>query len=707
MEIQQARENRAKPRDVDRGRAGDVDNNTPVYSDITLANMNAETDGINIDTRHGSLLDPAQGAQLCLLAAKSPKSNIYKAYDKTRRARSFIPHWVVEYPWLEFNAEKECMFCIYCREYQRTHDAEFTNTFVHGATNFRLDSVKAHDNSTKHRQVMLVMSGKIASVPKPASKQAIKPSRAGTSKGVEEIDRLRVGAFFEPEDVDGYDETRMMGATCSSSIHRSTDDEGNQRHYIPPSADLTEEPFYPPNPMAKYIKTLQKIYPHLPLNELSETSLATTVPQQPSSSRVGDEAEQLIEMEENREEYLIKDEPLSPGLEEQEKEEREPGEGEGPSTSMGGRGRIERAVPPMRKMWMVNTNGATSLSQEEEEEEEENDAEYDRAGNEPSNHHLDDDDEGEAAEGVPQHSGAMTDFFINPVVPVYRQGKRTTRLLPKAKRQKLEMIMARQMQGEDIMNISEDRLGDQRLQSNPEVEVANSSSSNDPHWKRLAESFAIKYNQLSEDHTNLMKLFQNKVSKLEKKCNDLEQACQTREKAPHNNSTQQDGIPGGQGASGSSLSSPRISMYSSVIVLQVQGQDPINIRSNADTNFNTVQENLSQNGIHISLGANNIPNTIEEQLSLHSRAGGQRSHSKSASPSASSRIIGDASGENVSRYDLSPERVETRTRDSNLASGVGSALQNDLEVRKSDLSGHENQPLDKHGYLIDNGIVAE
>lgn len=36
-----------------------------------------------------------------------------------------------------------------------------------------------------------------------------------------------------------------------------------------------------------------------------------------------------------------------------------------------------------------------------------------------------------------------------------------------------------------------------------------------------------------------MKLFQNKVSKLEKKCNDLEQACQTREKAPHNKSTQQ------------------------------------------------------------------------------------------------------------------------------------------------------------------------
>lgn len=81
------------------------------------------------------------------------------------------------------------------------------------------------------------------------------------------------------------------------------------------------------------------------------------------------------------------------------------------------------------------------------------------SGNEASNHHLDNDDEGEAAEGVLQHSGAMTDFFINPVVPVYRQGKRTTRLLPKAKRQKLEMIMARQMQGEDIMNISDDRLG--------------------------------------------------------------------------------------------------------------------------------------------------------------------------------------------------------------------------------------------------------
>lgn len=145
------------------------------------------------------------------------------------------------------------------------------------------------------------------------------------------------------------------------------------------SYDIEVQAFSFSSILAKYIKTLQKIYPHLPLNELSETSLATTVPQQPSSSRVGDEAQQLIEMEEDGEELLIKDEPLSPGLEEEE-EEREPDEGEGPSTSMGGRGRIERAVPVMRKMWMVNTSGATSLSQEEEEEDEENDAEYDRAG---------------------------------------------------------------------------------------------------------------------------------------------------------------------------------------------------------------------------------------------------------------------------------------------------------------------------------------
>nr|XP_054762880.1 uncharacterized protein LOC129269408 isoform X1 [Lytechinus pictus] len=697
MDIQQAPEIRAKPRDADRGGAGDVDNNTPVYHDTNQANMNAETDGMHNKhaDRSTQLLDPAaQGAQLCLLASKSQKSNVYKAYDRTRRARSFIPHWVVEYPWLEFNPEKECMFCIYCREYQKIHDAEFTNTFVHGATNFRLDSVKAHDNSTKHRQVMLVMSGKISIIPKPMSKL---PRATG--------DRLRVGSFFDTEVNDGSYDVNGVGSASHPSMHRPTeviDDEGGQKHNIPSSSDLLEEPFSTPNPMAKYIKTLQNIYPHLPLNGVSSENCQPTniLQQQPSQlttpppSRVGDAAPQGMEMEENIEVFIIKEEPLSPGQEEQAQGnyEREPGVEDAPSTSTGGGGKIGRAVPPMRKVWNVTTNGAASLSQEEDGVDQGND--YEQTGNDTSDH-LDQDHEDEAAEGLLHHPGAMQDFFINPVVPVMRQGRRTTRLLPKAKRQKLEMLMARQMHGEDVNNISDDSSGDPRFHFDQEGDLGSGkSSSNDSQWKQLAESFLTKYNQLSEAHSIMMKQFQSKIAKLESKCKELEESRSSRQRAPASNSNQenQDGIPGQKEASGSSQSSPRINMYSSVIILQLQGREPINISSTSDNNFSVVQESLSQSGIHISLGASNIPNTLEEQVSNLSRPV-QRSLSKAGSPTTSSETTAVIS-DNVSRY--------SRARDSNQVSGVGSTVQNESEIQHS---GHENLSSDRRGYLMGNGVA--
>lgn len=67
-----------------------------------------------------------------------------RAYDQKKRVRKFIPSWKNEYQWLEYNAEKENMFCRVCRQHERV------GTFVTGSANFKLESIKAHAESESH-----------------------------------------------------------------------------------------------------------------------------------------------------------------------------------------------------------------------------------------------------------------------------------------------------------------------------------------------------------------------------------------------------------------------------------------------------------------------------------------------------------------------------------------------------------------------------
>ena len=144
---------------------------------------------------------------LPLLEKKSQRNSIYSDYDKNRRSRTFIPHWAEEYPWVEYNEEKLCMFCKYCCEYQRVYDEDFTNSFVQGSANFRLDSVKAHANSAKHKQVARVMEG--GQIPPVCASTTWKPSGAGGSRTPQkkppsrirsDSGRLRIGAYFDSDD---------------------------------------------------------------------------------------------------------------------------------------------------------------------------------------------------------------------------------------------------------------------------------------------------------------------------------------------------------------------------------------------------------------------------------------------------------------------------------------------------------------------------
>ncbi|XP_071476991.1 uncharacterized protein [Diadema antillarum] len=565
MDDHSAAGNGAKADNIHRSGAGDMDINTTVQASVCGSAIPiAEGGEYERAAATTNALDSAQSAQMALLANKSPKSYIYKAYDKHKRTRSFIPHWVVEYPWLEFNPDKECMFCMYCREYQRTHDQEFTNTFVHGATNFRLDSVKAHDHSTKHRQVMLVMTGKLASIPKVPGK----PSPKGPSVA----ERLRIGAFFSGE----HDTQDDMSLTSKMPNARQVSDTLSEEHALQrhglPSSDLTEDPVYTPNPMANYLQTLHGLYPSAPLGELDaseprpstsaslEGTLPTATSTLPASTGVSSGLQHL------------KDEPLSP----EESSHQE----------------------DFNQEDFKRKRDEEEAGEEAEEEEKEGDERED--------------------DGRVSSSGS---------VAMVRQGKRIIRQLPRSKRRKLEKLIAQQMYENEFGIVDDTSAGfDVRELLNlfEELNCAFDLNAVNPihgdektyPWRQLAESFAFKYQQLSEEHAKELKSIQDTVTSLEKKCQELDAKLQDQTNSLPSSSSAEETQPQDQSnnsntekeSSGIRDPSPRINMYSSVVILQVPGQEPVRLGGNSRADFNSVERDLARCGIHINLNGTGLPN---------------------------------------------------------------------------------------------------
>lgn len=89
-------------------------------------------------------------------------------YEKEQRVRKFQEHWLKIFPWLEYESEKNEMFCKLCRN---SKYADKESAFFKGSANFKFDSVKAHSNSTQHLKI-LEMSEKSKEAPgtSPASK---------------------------------------------------------------------------------------------------------------------------------------------------------------------------------------------------------------------------------------------------------------------------------------------------------------------------------------------------------------------------------------------------------------------------------------------------------------------------------------------------------------------------------------------------------
>ena len=79
------------------------------------------------------------------------KQDIEKGKQVTTKLRKFRVEWKQLYPWLEYNNGK--MFCLWCCEYGNLSNA--SSSFVTGGcTNLKIDTLRSHDISTGHDNVV-------------------------------------------------------------------------------------------------------------------------------------------------------------------------------------------------------------------------------------------------------------------------------------------------------------------------------------------------------------------------------------------------------------------------------------------------------------------------------------------------------------------------------------------------------------------------
>jgi hypothetical protein len=57
-----------------------------------------------------------------------------KAYDATKRKRTFQPHWLQMYKWLHFDGESQLMSCDWCKKFGKDNP---DGKFVKGTDNFK------------------------------------------------------------------------------------------------------------------------------------------------------------------------------------------------------------------------------------------------------------------------------------------------------------------------------------------------------------------------------------------------------------------------------------------------------------------------------------------------------------------------------------------------------------------------------------------
>jgi hypothetical protein len=81
-----------------------------------------------------------------------------KRYDLTKRTRRFQPHWKLQWTWLDYLETEDKMYCTVCKQFPSISEPRATgikNQFVQGTDNFRTGTIKAHDESTAHKECII------------------------------------------------------------------------------------------------------------------------------------------------------------------------------------------------------------------------------------------------------------------------------------------------------------------------------------------------------------------------------------------------------------------------------------------------------------------------------------------------------------------------------------------------------------------------
>ena len=78
-----------------------------------------------------------------------------KGYQKIRR---FCSHWLVIFPWLDYDENQKIMLCKMCCRYH------LNNTFTRGSRSFHIDTLRKHEGSIVHQSASKLRAGSGAQI---------------------------------------------------------------------------------------------------------------------------------------------------------------------------------------------------------------------------------------------------------------------------------------------------------------------------------------------------------------------------------------------------------------------------------------------------------------------------------------------------------------------------------------------------------------